>query len=134
MSGFLTNGLPNLAIFTGAEKLNADTLATAGGQPQSEAITLAKLAKVMRSLQNSLSKTMVDGTFYYSQYNVGVSYTPTPRGSTISEQSFLITGANIAVGGTGGSDTWRAYLWNSAGVCIAASAAAGVTAGTALTI
>lgn len=132
--GFLTEGLPALALFSGSETINADTQLTAGAIPQSESISLAKLVLLLRTMQNSLSKTMVDGTIYYSQFNVGYTYTPTPRGSAIPENSYAITGINIPVGGTGGTNTWHVGLYNSAGVLVGRSATAGVTAGTALTI
>ncbi len=134
MGGFLTEGLPALALFTGAEEINADTQLTAGAIPQSEKIAIYKLSLLMTTMLNTLSKTMVSGTFYYTQINVGYSYTPTPRGSTIPENSYSITGINVPVGSTGGTDTFHVWVWNSAGVVIGRSATAGVTAGTALTI
>ncbi len=132
--GFLTEGLPALALFTGSEEINADTQLAAGAIPQSEKIAIYKLAMLMTTMLNTLSKTMVSGTFYYSQINVGFSYTPVPRGSAIAENSYNITGINIPVGSTGGTDTFHVWVWNSAGVVIGRSATAGVTAGTALTI
>ncbi len=134
MSGFLTNGLPSLALLTGKEEFAVDSELTAGGQPQSEKIALYKLALLMTTMMNSLSHTPVAGTIYYSQYNIGFTYTPTPRGSAISEQSFAATGMNVAVGATGGTDTLHVGVYNSAGVLVARSATAGVTLGTALTI
>ncbi len=134
MGGFLTEGLPALALFTGSEEINADTQQTAGAIPQSEKIAIYKLALLMTTMLNSLSKTMVSGTFYYNQFNVGYTYTPTPRGSAIPENSYSITGVNVPVGAVGGTDTFHVWLWNSAGVVIGRSATAGVTAGTALTI
>ncbi len=134
MSGFLTNNLPSSAIVTGLESFNADTQAAAGGIPQSEKIALYKLALMMYTMLNSLSKTPVAGSIYYTQYNIGFSYTPTPRGSVISENSFAVTGVNVPVGATGGTDTLHVGVYNSAGVLVARSATAGVTLGTALTI
>lgn len=132
--GFLTEGLPALATFSGLEKVNADTNAAAGSIPQSEALSFAKLTLVLQTLQNSLSKTMVAGSIYYTEFAVGYTYTPTPRGTAIPENSYSIAGINIPVGATGGTDTWHVGLYNSAGVLVARSILAGVTAGTALTI
>lgn len=132
--GFLTEGLPALATFTGLETINSDTQAANGSNPQSESIALYKLALLMTTMLNSLDKTMVAGTIYYCEYEVGVTYTPTPRGSAISENSYAITGVNVPVGTPGGTDTWHVGVWNSSGVLVARSITAGVTAGTALTI
>lgn len=132
--GFLTEGLPALALFTGSEEINADTQLTAGAIPQSEKIALYKLSLLLTTMLNSLSKTMVAGTIYYTEFRVGFTYTPTPRGSSISENSFSVTGMNVPVGGTGGTDTWHVGVYNSSGVLVGRSATAGVTAGTASTI
>lgn len=134
MSGFLTNGLPSAALFTGAEAFNADTNAAAGAIPQSEKFAFYKLALMLTTLMNTLNKTMVAGTIYYTGMGIGFLYTPTPRGSSISENSFSITGVNIPVGSTGGTDTWHVYVFNAAGTLVARSILAGVLAGTALTI
>ncbi len=134
MPGFINNGLPALGILTGSEEFNVDTQAAAGAIPQSEKIAMYKLSLLMTTMLNALDKTMVSGTFYYTQFNIGFTYTPTPRGSAISENSFSATGVNVPVGGTGGTDTWHVWVWNSAGVVVARSATAGVTAGTASTI
>lgn len=134
MSGFITSGLPALGLFSGAEKLNADTQQADGANPQSEAIALYKLALVQGVLSNALSKTMVAGTIYYSQFEVGAIYTPTPSGAPINQNSYSVTGINVQVGTPGGTDTWHVGIWNSAGVLVARSITAGVTAGTALTI
>ncbi len=134
MSGLLTNGLPSAALLTGSEVFNADTYASAGANPQSEKWAMYKLALAMYTMLNSLSKTPVAGSIYYIGYFIGVQYTPTPRGSVISEQSFAVTGVNVAVGATGGTDTLHVGVYNSAGVLVARSITAGVTLGTALTI
>ena len=102
MSGFLTEGLPSLATFTGSEEFYSDSQLAAGNQPQTEKIALYKLAMMMYTMMNSLSKTPVAGSIYYSQFNIGFVYTPTPRGAVISEQSFAATGVNVPVG----SDWW----------------------------
>lgn len=134
MGGFLNEGLPGLALFSGLERFNADSQQANGANPQSEEVALYKLALVMTTMLNNLNKTMVAGTIYYSQFNVGYTYTPTPRGNPIPENSYAITGINVPVGTTGGTDTWHVGVWNSAGVLVARSILAGVTAGTASTI
>lgn len=135
MSGFLSNGLPAFGLFTGREECVFDgNPATAGTLPSQEKMAIYKLAMIMTTMLNSLSKTMVSGTIYYAQFGIGLTYTPTPRGSTINEQSFSVTGVNIPVGSTGGTDTWHVGVYNSAGTLVARSITAGVTAGTALTI
>lgn len=134
MSGFLTPNVPSAALFTGQEKFYADTQAAGGAIPQSEAFALYKLALVMTTMLNSLDKTMVAGSIYYVGIGIGYIYTPTPRGSAISENSFSVTGINVPVGTPGGTDTWHVYVFNSGGTLVARSATAGVTAGTALTI
>ena len=134
MPGFIDNGLPNAATFNGLELFNADGSATNGVTPISTSFQLYKLALVLTTMLNNLNKTMVAGTIYYTQYQIGNTYTPTPRGSASSTQSFTITGVNVPVGSTGGTDTWHVGVWNSAGVLVARSITAGVTASTALTI
>ncbi len=131
---FLTNQLPLLALFTGSETIPIDTNRANGAQTQQNTAELYKLAMVLITMLNTLSKTMVDGSIYYSQIEVGFTYDPTPQGSNIKENTYVTTGINIPVGSTGGTDTWHAALYNSAGVLVARSATAGVTAGTALTI
>lgn len=134
MSGFLTNNLPSLGLFTGLETLPADANpSSAGATPLQEKIALTKLAILMTHLGNALSKTMVAGTIYYARFDIGAITDPTPLGSNISLQSFLATGMMIPVGGTGGTDTWHCGVWNSSGTLVARSATAGSTAGTALT-
>lgn len=135
MSGFLTNGIIAAATFSGREESPWDVNPTsAGALPLQEKIALYKLAAMMTCMTNTLNKTMVAGTIYYSQINIGATYTPTPLGSGISEESFTLNGINIPVGTTGGTDTWYVALYNSAGVVVGLCATAGVTAGTASTI
>ncbi len=135
MSGFLTNGLPSLAVVTGREQLVVDTYpASAGLNPSQEKVPLTTLALALYTMLNSLSKTPVAGSIYYSQIIVGQTYTPTPRGSVINEQNISVTGVNVPVGAVGGTDTLHVGVYNSAGVLVARSILAGVTLGTALTI
>lgn len=133
MFGFLSNGLPKIGTYNGKEASVADTDYGAGAQPTQVKITLAEAAAILTTMMNTLSKTMVAGTIYYRQIDIGAEYTPTPQGDAISEQSFVFTGVNIPLGTPGGTDTWHVGLWNSDGVLVGRSATAGVTAGTALT-
>lgn len=131
---FLTDAVPALATFTGAEELYLDTNLASGGQPQESKVAIYKLALLMTTMLNTLDKTMVAGTRYYVGYYVGSTTVPTPRGSTLSNQSFVITGVNVAVGSTGGTDLWNAELHDSTGATLATSLLTGTTAGTANTI
>lgn len=135
MTGFLTSDAIAMGFpFTGREESPLDINPASGNAfPLTVRLALYKQALVLGVLQNSLSKTMVAGTIYYTQIGIGGSYTPTPRGSAINQASFVATGMLIGVGGTGGSDTWHVGIWNSSGVLVARSATAGATAGTALT-
>ncbi len=56
--GFLTEGLPGLATFSGLEEVNMDTQATAGSIPQSEKVALYKQALLMTCMMNSLDKRL----------------------------------------------------------------------------
>lgn len=134
---FLTSGVPALATFTGAETLPGDSNNASGQQPQQITMSLAKLARILNCLGNTKDKTMVSGTIYYAAYTVGATESFRPDSglalTTLSDQSFLITGMNILVGSTGGTDTWYTGLYNSSGVLVASSTK-GTTAGTASTI
>lgn len=134
MTGFLTPGQIALAVSTGRERFLLDSNPASGQPlPLTESIDMYTLASVMNMFLNTLAKTMVSGTIYYTQINIGATYTPTPRGSTISQQSFQLNGINIPIG-TGGTDTWYVGLWDSSGTLVAQCATAGVTAGTSNTI
>lgn len=120
-----TNGVPALATYLGSEKFALDTNYVNGTQPQQVELTLAKLALIISQLSNGLSKTMVAGSIYYSQFNVGATLAnpPSSAGTQSLENNLLITGVNVSVGGTGGTDSWYVALYNSAGVLLASSAA-----------
>lgn len=117
MSGLINNGLPQQSVFTGAELLNMDTLLAQGIAPQSAMSSLIALSVAVRSLSQPLSKTMVAGTRYYVNASIG---SPT-----------LITGVNVLVGGTGGTDNWIVELHSSTGAIVATSLLAGTLASTA---
>lgn len=132
MAGWLTNGYQNAATFNGAEKLPADTGNPGGIQPQSEKISLQALATAALLFTNRADKTTVSGTRYYSSLDVGA---PNPNsqdgGSDQLAPVATITGIQVLVGGTGGTDSWLVELHDANGVLVATSATAGVTAGTA---
>ena len=119
MAGWLTNSVPNLNSYTGAELLPVDTQLPNGSNPQDASISLFQLTNAISFLGNSLSKTMVAGTRYYTSYQVG------------NAQTF--TGASVLVGGTGGTDNWILELHGPTGLLLATTATAGTTAGTANT-
>lgn len=132
MAGWLTNGFQNIAAFFGGEVFPVDTRLPNGQQPQSEKIGILSLAAAMSLFNTTSSKTMVSGTRYYSSFDINA---PTPTsadgGSVQGSAVALLTGIQVKVGGTGGTDNWIVELHNSAGVLVATSNTAGVTAGTA---
>ncbi|MDB5531528.1 MAG: hypothetical protein JWR51_4631 [Devosia sp.] len=119
MSGLINNGLPQQSVFTGSEQLNLDTQLSAGQAPQSAMSTLIQLASALKYLGNALDKTMVAGTRYYVNYSLGTAA--------------LLTGIQVLVGSTGGTDLWTFELHDSTGALVATSLATGTTAGTANT-
>ena len=121
MPGYLTDGLPTATITTGAELLYADGPAVAGQASPSQAITLAALSVQAQYYGNTLSKTLVAGSRYFTQFN----YT--------GAANTTLTGLQVLIGGTGGTDKWLVELHNAAGALVATSALAGATVGTAST-
>jgi hypothetical protein len=119
MSGWLSNGVPSANTFTGAETQSVDTNASNGSNPQTASITTAQQAILLDMLSNTLDKTMVDGSRYYSSINIG-----NPQ---------VLTGIRAKVGGTGGTDLWIFELHGPTGLLLATTATAGTTAGTANT-
>lgn len=119
MSGLLTNGLVQNPLFTGLEQLNLDTELSAGAYPQSVMSTLMQLATTLKWLNTAQDKTMVAGTRYYVGVTLGAPA--------------LLTGIQVLVGSTGGSDLWTFELHDSTGALVATSLATGTTAGTANT-
>lgn len=117
MSGVYNNGLPQNSIFTGSEVLNLDTQLTQGQPPQSTMSSLVQLAAALKFLNNAQDKTMVAGTRYYTSYVLGTAA--------------LLTGIEVLVGSTGGTDLWTFELHDSTGALVATSLATGTTAGTA---
>lgn len=122
MPGFLTNAVSRIVGFTGKETIPVDTNLPAGQNPETGSLSLTQLAVMLNFLSQNLAagKTMVAGTRYFGSFTIGF---PT-----------LITGLQVLVGGTGGTDKWTLELFNSAGVLVATTDfATGVTAGTAAT-
>lgn len=117
MSGWLTNGVPNLSVPTGIEQIPVDTELAGGATPQSASMTTMQLAALLQLLGNSSSKTTVAGSRYY----VGI---------TLGNAS-PVNGVNVLVGSVGGTDKWIAELHDSAGNLVATSSTSGVTAGAA---
>ena len=117
MAGWLTPGFPQLSIFTGSEQFNLDTELSSGANPQSAMSTTVQLAAAFKWLNATADKTTVAGTRYYSSITLGTNVT--------------LTGIQVLVGGTGGTDSWIAELFNAAGALVATSTTSGTTAGTA---
>ncbi len=131
MPGWPTNDVATLATFTGNEQAYFDTLAAAGVAPQGGAVTMVQLATAANFYATSLSKTMVAGTRYTVGWVLGAA--AASEGIVNLTQGQTITGINVLVGSTGGTDLWNVELHNAAGVTLATSLLTGTTAGTALT-
>lgn len=119
MSGWLTNGVPQLNTITGAETIPLDTNASNGVSPQSCGTSTFQGAMYNSYIATQLDKTMVAGSRYYISYNIGTPQT--------------FTGIAAAVGTTGGTDLWIAELHGPTGLLLATSSLSGITAGTAST-
>lgn len=119
MAGWLTNGVPSINISTGAETLPLDTNTAGGVAPQDVSVTIQRLAKMLSFYGNTLDKTMVASTRYYTSVNLAYPNT--------------YTGISVLVGSTGGTDLWIVDLFSPTGVHLANSTLSGTTAGTAAT-
>lgn len=132
MAGWLTNGYQNLATVYGGEKLPVDTSYPAGQNPQSGKINFITLATAVAFFSNFASKTTVASTRYYSSVDVNA---PNPAAADGGADQLApvatITGIQALIGATGGTDKFIFELHDSAGVILATTALAGVTAGTA---
>lgn len=132
MAGWLTNGYQNIAAWWGGEVFNADTRLPGGQSPQTEKIGIIELATAALLFGNFASKTTVAGTRYYRAIDVNA---PNPAaadgGSDQLAPVATITGVQVLIGSTGGTDNWLVELHDSAGVLVATSALAGVLVGTA---
>jgi hypothetical protein len=123
----LTNGLPSIANFVGNERVPVDTDNVQGAAPESVFASLQKLAAGLLMLGNNQDVTGIANQRFSVSYFVGVDSTTLGAPSP----SILITGVELLVGSTGGTDGWIVELHNAAGTLVANSALAGTTAGTA---
>lgn len=121
MPGWITDGLPTGVITTGAESLYADGPPVVGQASLSQAFSLAAVATQGLYYGNTLSKTLVAGSRYFTQFIYS------------GAANVTLTGLQVLIGGTGGTDKFLVELHNAAGVLVATSALAGVTVGTAST-
>lgn len=119
MSGLYTNGMPELAVFLGAEGIPLDTMYTQGENPETAFVTLIRLATAVLAVGSNADRATVAGTRYYAGYGIGAST--------------LITGVAFLVGSVGGTDSIIVELHNSTGALVATSNTSGVTLGTANT-
>lgn len=119
MGGWLTQGLNQLSQFTGEEQFNLDTLIDSGASPQTAMTTAMALATALKYLSQSGDKTTVAGTRYYVGIELG--------------NDALLTGIEVLVGGTGGTDLWIFELHDDTGALVATTTTDGTTAGTANT-
>ena len=119
MAGWLTNGVGNLAQFTGNEQASFDTQLASGSNPQTVSVSLTQLANALLYYSQVKDKTMVAGTRYYSSIVIG--------------QPAVFTGIQALVGTTGGTDLWDFELHSPTGTLLATTLATGTTAGTAST-
>lgn len=120
MSGWLSPGFPQRGLFTGSETIAPIDTQTAGGAvPQSASSTLVQLSAALKWLNAVADKTTVAGSRYYGSYVLG--------------SNALLTGIQVLVGGTGGTDLWIFELHDSTGALVATTTTSGTTAGTANT-
>lgn len=119
MPGWLSNNVPALTVLTGNEQASFDTEAASGANPQTGALSLTQLASALSYYSANISETLVAGSRYFTQVNVGTPIT--------------LNGLQVLIGGTGGTDKWLVELHSSTGALLATSALAGATVGTANT-
>ncbi len=116
MAGWTTNGVGNLAQWTGNEQTNFDTQLASGANPQMVSGSITQLANVIAYYSQVKDKTMVAGTRYYSSIVIG--------------QPAVFTGIQALVGTTGGTDLWNFELHSPTGATLATTLLTGTTAGT----
>jgi hypothetical protein len=110
MPGFLTNALARIVQFTGKETIPVDTNNPSGQNPESGALSITQLGLMINFLTQNLAagKTTVAGTRYFGTFNIGF---PT-----------LLTGLQVLIGGTGGTDRWTLELFNATtGILVAST-------------
>lgn len=113
MSGWTTNGVPQLGPNTGNELVGLDTEKASGQAPQSASISLQQLAVALAKLSNAASHATVAGTRYFVNFQLG--------------SATQLTGIEVLIGATGGTDKWIVELHDSLGNLLATSATAGTT-------
>lgn len=128
MAGLDTNGLPNVATIGGTERLAMDTQYSGGAAPQEAYISMQKLAAAVAMLNNNQDVTGIANQRFSTSYAIGVTAAQALGGPSPSQ---LITGVELLVGTTGGSDLWIVELHDSTGALVAASNLSGTLAGTA---
>jgi hypothetical protein len=119
MAGWLSNGVPQQTLWSGSETVNFDTENSNGSNPQTASSNLVQQIAASLYFGQVKDKTMVSGTRYYSSINIGFPAT--------------LTGIQVLIGTTGGTDNWLAELHSPTGVLLATSATAGALVGTAST-
>lgn len=119
MAGWLSNGVPQQTLWSGSETTNFDTENANGSNPQTASSTLVQQLAAFLYFGQVKDKTMVSGSRYYSSIQIGFPAT--------------LTGIQVLIGTTGGTDNWLAELHSPTGVLLATSATAGALVGTAST-
>lgn len=119
MSGWLTPGFGQLPTFTGVEQMSLDTQISYGSPPQTAMTSSLALAVALDYLSRASNRTTVAGTRYYVGISIGYNA--------------LLTGVQLLMGGTGGTDNLIVELHDSTGALVATSTTSGTTAGTANT-
>jgi hypothetical protein len=119
MAGWITNGVPQQTLWTGAELFDLDTQLANGSNPQTASTNFVQQIAAGLYFGQVKDKTMVSGSRYYSALVIGNPAT--------------ITGVQVLIGTTGGTDNWLAELHSPTGVLLATSALAGALVGTAST-
>lgn len=119
MPGWITNGIPVNTQYTGNELWYIDTQNANGQNPQSSSVPTVQAVALFNYYNQTKDKTLVAGSRYYSSIQIG--------------QPAVLTGIQVLIGSTGGTDNWLVELHNSAGTLLATSATAGTLVGTAST-
>jgi hypothetical protein len=71
MAGWLTDGVPNFPIVSGAAQVSVDTERSNGAQPQTASLSLQQLATLMSLYNNHADKTTVAGSRYFTSFTLG---------------------------------------------------------------
>ena len=119
MPGWITNGFPQQTLWTGSELTNWDTQLANGSNPQTASTSLVQQLAASLYFGQVKDKTMVAGSRYYSSLVIG--------------NPAVLTGIQVLIGTTGGTDNWLVELHSPTGTVLANSATAGALVGTAST-